>query len=95
MKVLANEKNSMHPISTKRKRKGKKRKRRALVYTPLLWQVFDWVMADLWCLCKFDDLNSSVHAGLYLYSGTETKLVVDTSRGERLRVNVSITKPLT
>lgn len=28
-------------------------------------------------------------AALYLHSGTETKLVVDTSRGERLHVNVS------
>lgn len=30
---------------------------------------------------------------LYLYSGTETKLVVDTSRGERLRVNFDVTFP--
>ncbi|RWW51173.1 hypothetical protein BHE74_00042508 [Ensete ventricosum] len=27
---------------------------------------------------------------LFLYSATETKLIVDTSRGERLHVNVSI-----
>jgi hypothetical protein len=32
----------------------------------------------------------AVFAGSYFYSATETKLVVDTSRGERLRVNVSI-----
>ncbi|XP_020250816.1 endoplasmic reticulum-Golgi intermediate compartment protein 3-like isoform X2 [Asparagus officinalis] len=31
---------------------------------------------------------------LYLYSGTETQLVVDTSRGERLRVNFDVTFPL-
>ncbi|KAJ6808690.1 endoplasmic reticulum-Golgi intermediate compartment protein 3-like [Iris pallida] len=30
---------------------------------------------------------------LYLYSGTETKLVVDTSRGEHLRVNFDVTFP--
>lgn len=30
---------------------------------------------------------------LYLHSGTETKLVVDTSRGERLRVNFDVTFP--
>jgi hypothetical protein len=27
--------------------------------------------------------------GLYVYSSKETKLVVDTSRGDRLRINVS------
>lgn len=31
-----------------------------------------------------------IAAGLLLYSATETKLIVDTSRGERLHVNVSI-----
>ncbi|XP_028549741.1 endoplasmic reticulum-Golgi intermediate compartment protein 3-like [Dendrobium catenatum] len=30
---------------------------------------------------------------LYIYSGTETKLIVDTSRGERLRVNFDVTFP--
>lgn len=32
----------------------------------------------------------SIIAGLFLFSETETKLTVDTSRGERLHVNVSI-----
>ncbi|XP_020673704.1 endoplasmic reticulum-Golgi intermediate compartment protein 3-like [Dendrobium catenatum] len=30
---------------------------------------------------------------LYIYSGTETKLIVDTSRGERLRANFDVTFP--
>nr|CAD1833155.1 unnamed protein product [Ananas comosus var. bracteatus] len=30
---------------------------------------------------------------LYLYSATETKLIVDTSRGERLRINFDVTFP--
>ncbi|KAG1368771.1 putative endoplasmic reticulum-Golgi intermediate compartment protein 3 [Cocos nucifera] len=32
-------------------------------------------------------------ARLYFYSETETKLIVDTSRGERLRINFDITFP--
>lgn len=41
---------------------------------------------------KSDCLSTYMSAALYLHSGTETKLVVDTSRGQRLRANVS--KPL-
>lgn len=32
-----------------------------------------------------------LNAGLYLHTVTETKLVVDTSRGEKLHINVKIT----
>ena len=35
-----------------------------------------------------------IFSGSYFYSATETKLVVDTSRGERLRVNVSSFLPI-
>lgn len=31
----------------------------------------------------------NLYAGLYLYAATESKLTVDTSRGERLHINVS------
>ncbi|CAL9098086.1 unnamed protein product [Musa textilis] len=36
---------------------------------------------------------SFVVAGLYLHAVTETKLVVDTSRGETLRINFDVTFP--
>ncbi|KAL3621427.1 hypothetical protein CASFOL_036339 [Castilleja foliolosa] len=37
--------------------------------------------------------SALIPRGLYLYAVTETKLVVDTSRGERLRINFDLTFP--
>ncbi|KAM7251118.1 hypothetical protein ACFE04_023001 [Oxalis oulophora] len=40
-----------------------------------------------------DDFYSRTLAGLYLHTVTETKLLVDTSRGEKLRINFDVTFP--
>lgn len=39
-------------------------------------------------MCCYDTIFVFL-SGLYVYSSKETKLVVDTSRGDRLRINVS------
>lgn len=43
-------------------------------------------------LCSFLQVSLSA-AGLYIYSATETKLIVDTARGETLRINFDVTFP--
>ena len=39
--------------------------------------------------CTLTYCYDNFPVGLYLYSATESKLTVDTSRGERLHINVS------
>lgn len=57
--------------------------------------VKEMLLCYILCLNKWNEASPngfSVYImclGSYFYSSTETKLVVDTSRGERLRVNVS------
>ncbi|CAA2982300.1 endoplasmic reticulum-Golgi intermediate compartment 3-like [Olea europaea subsp. europaea] len=57
---------------------------------PMLILKFCWFLFFPYSLSSVISLN---FAGLYLHAVTETKLVVDTSRGERLRINFDVTFP--
>jgi hypothetical protein len=57
------------------------------LHFPITWPS-DLLAYLLITLCTtYSSVN--LYAGLYLYSATESKLTVDTSRGERLHINVS------
>jgi hypothetical protein len=61
------------------------------LYLPIMWlsdHLSDGAYLSV-ALCFNSLCCVNLYAGLYLYSATESKLTVDTSRGERLHINVS------